>query len=184
MWVPMPNPSQELLDQLYKEALTDQPCNDCGAEVGEPHVPGCDVARCTICGGQDISCDCEDAPRPFMQLWEGLWPGKKDAYEEGLVTVWSRTGVPSFDLNEVFSRRLAGTLKRQRTFIVYRHIKTGKLYQVLHFAKDCTNERDGEDTVVYKLAGSESEKVFVRSKKEFEEKFQKYEWETPNKKKK
>ncbi len=30
----------------------------CGAKPGAFHVPGCDVARCSLCGGQLIACDC------------------------------------------------------------------------------------------------------------------------------
>jgi hypothetical protein len=44
-----------------------QACHDCRVIKGEFHVPGCDVERCPLCGGQVITCDCpydESAPSP------------------------------------------------------------------------------------------------------------------------
>ena len=33
-------------------------CHDCAVIAGEMHVPGCDVERCRVCGGQLIGCQC------------------------------------------------------------------------------------------------------------------------------
>ena len=37
-----------------------RPCHDCAVVKGQIHVLGCDVERCPKCGGQLISCECDD----------------------------------------------------------------------------------------------------------------------------
>ena len=37
-----------------------KPCHDCRVIKGQIHVFGCDVERCPVCGGQLISCECDD----------------------------------------------------------------------------------------------------------------------------
>ena len=36
-------------------------CHDCRVKEGEYHIVGCDWERCPKCGGQYISCGCDDA---------------------------------------------------------------------------------------------------------------------------
>ena len=36
-------------------------CHDCHVKEGEYHIEGCDWERCPKCGGQYISCGCDDA---------------------------------------------------------------------------------------------------------------------------
>lgn len=38
-------------------------CHDCNAAVNQYHHVGCDMERCPRCGGQFISCNCEEAIR-------------------------------------------------------------------------------------------------------------------------
>ena len=39
---------------------TDHRCPDCDVDVGEFHLPGCDVEVCPACTGQAIGCGCSD----------------------------------------------------------------------------------------------------------------------------
>ena len=49
-------------DKVYPRIPNDSDtiCHDCAAIQGEYHVPGCDVEQCPKCGGQSISCGCDN----------------------------------------------------------------------------------------------------------------------------
>jgi hypothetical protein len=94
----------EIVEGLWKKAIenSNRHCPDCSAEPGEYHMVGCDVARCHCCGGQAISCDCEN---PGRDTWEGVWPGDKQCYELKLITRGDfGKGSWIFDLNELARR--------------------------------------------------------------------------------
>jgi Zn-finger nucleic acid-binding protein len=54
-------------------------CPDCGAAIGEPHLPGCDIEPCPHCGGQALSCAEFDYHDPRRMPWSGEWPWATEA---------------------------------------------------------------------------------------------------------
>lgn len=98
--------AEKILNKLISitgEIMIENKCGDCGVMPGELHVNGCDVERCSNCGGQSISCDCEEAETAFEDSqddsfsflvagksvirkrlkWTGCWPGEKECQEFG-----------------------------------------------------------------------------------------------------
>lgn len=59
-------------------------CPDCAVAPGESHISGCDVARCTACGYQRISCEHGGSQAGWDALWTGIWPGELEAVWYGV----------------------------------------------------------------------------------------------------
>ena len=77
---------QRIADKLYEEAKKEatKRCPDCGAKPGAVHGVNCDVARCLICKGQLLSCDCQYG-KP--DIWDGVWPGTQGCHRELLISI-------------------------------------------------------------------------------------------------
>jgi hypothetical protein len=50
-------------------------CFNCKVVAGKIHKNRCDIERCSVCGGQYVSCKCEQHDKQFA-YWTGFWPGE------------------------------------------------------------------------------------------------------------
>jgi hypothetical protein len=57
---------------MTENVQNEESCPDCGVKPGDYHLSGCDVERCSQCGRQLISCDCNEAE--YRIPWLGEWP--------------------------------------------------------------------------------------------------------------
>lgn len=65
-------------DKRFNVTVELERCHDCKADPGCKHAKGCDVERCSVCGGQYLGCRCKGHDRQFAR-WTGFWPGELEA---------------------------------------------------------------------------------------------------------
>ncbi len=58
-------------------------CPDCGVGIEKPHIEGCDIERCSMCGMQKLTCDCVGSER-VLENWMGIWPERGKLTKEDL----------------------------------------------------------------------------------------------------
>lgn len=58
-------------------------CPECKVAPGQPHLEGCDVENCSICGFQRLQCECEGHD-PLFARWTGYWPGLLESVALGI----------------------------------------------------------------------------------------------------
>lgn len=73
------------------EAGAGRHCPDCGIAPGQRHEEGCDVARCSVCGFQRLSCAHAEGEGDGG-IWSGEWPGLAECREFGLYAVFNPVG--------------------------------------------------------------------------------------------
>ena|GEM_PF-3008169 len=83
-----PEPVVIVADREYREETEGRQmtiCHDCAVEPGQPHLDGCDVARCLATGRQRLDCDCGQCGK---DVWTGEWPGLAECREYGFWCYW------------------------------------------------------------------------------------------------
>lgn len=59
---------EQFENRVSPEEYAERTCHDCGAELGETHMLGCDWEECPRCGGQYIVCECDTYEK--RELWD------------------------------------------------------------------------------------------------------------------
>ncbi len=87
-------------------------CPDCGVGVGEPHVNACDVEPCSVCGGQQCSCECKGHD-PTKSVWTGAWPFKCKNNDQKSPHPITSDGFVIYGLEEALRRQQGAPQRKQ-----------------------------------------------------------------------
>lgn len=89
-------------------------CPDCGVTVGQPHVNECDIERCSVCGNQRITCNCEEHD-PVASAWTGEWTDFLPTYKDDDPAIYAKANINGREIrlrstpeSDAFIRSLVG----------------------------------------------------------------------------
>jgi hypothetical protein len=92
-------------------------CPECRVTVDKAHKKGCDVERCTACGGQRLQCACPMHDRK-LAAWRGYWPGVLACIELGWFR-WADGEVDDADRVEGASSGRERRPRRRKAYLTF-----------------------------------------------------------------